>query len=175
MDTGEVQEVRIGWCDAIDGAVRRLGRVLCWTNAVLIAVIIVQVVLRYGFGHGLVALEELEWHLYAVGIMFGISYAMAENSHIRVDILHMRFSRRTKAFWEAFGILVFLVPFIVVVFDHSLDFVYDAWRIGERSDAPSGLPCRWIIKGVIPVSFALLGLTTLTRFARSVAELFRKT
>ncbi len=154
--------------DGIDSGIRKLAHGLMWTNGVLIGVIIVQVVLRYGFGHGLVWLEELEWHLYALGIMFGISYAMVENTHIRVDILHMRFSERTKAKWEIFGILVFLIPFLVVVFHHSLDFVYESWRVSERSDAPAGLPYRWAIKGVIPVSFVLLGLATLSRLIRSV-------
>lgn len=42
-------------------------------------------ILRYGFGHGLVILEELQWHYYALGIMFGASYAMMIDSHIRVD------------------------------------------------------------------------------------------
>lgn len=162
------------FCDAIDNFIRRLGRIMCWSAAVLVAVIILQVILRYGFGHGLVALEELQWHLYALGIMFGISYAMAEDSHIRVDILHMRFSKRTQAKWEIFGIIVFLIPFIVAVFHHSLPFLYDSWRLNERSDAPTGLPWRWAIKAVIPISFALLALTTVSRFFRSIAVLRRK-
>ncbi|NOY45681.1 MAG: TRAP transporter small permease subunit [Deltaproteobacteria bacterium] len=164
---------RIGWCEAIDNGIRRFGHGVMWVNAVLVVVIIVQVVLRYGFGHGLVALEELEWHLYAVGIMFGISYAMVDDSHIRVDILHMRFSPRTKAKWEVFGILVFLLPFLWVVFHHSLAFVYDAWRVGEGSDAPSGLPWRWVIKAVIPLSIGLVGLATVTRLVRAVTFLVR--
>ncbi|GAB4269737.1 MAG: hypothetical protein Kow0092_23870 [Deferrisomatales bacterium] len=162
-----------GVCEAIDGAIRRLGRVVSWTNAVLVGVILLQVVLRYGFGHGLVALEELQWHLYAVGIMFGVSYALVEDSHIRVDIVHMRFSERAKARWEIFGIVVFLLPFLGMVFHQSLPFVYDAWRIGERSDAPLGLPCRWAIKAVIPLSFGLLGLAALSRLVRAIALLRR--
>ncbi|GAB4247575.1 MULTISPECIES: TRAP transporter small permease subunit [Deferrisoma] len=169
--SGNGELPRIGWCEAIDNGIRRLGHVIMWANAVLVAVIIVQVVLRYGFGHGLVALEELEWHLYAVGIMFGISYAMVEDSHIRVDIFHMRFSPRTKAKWEVFGTLVFLLPFLWVVFDHSLPFVADSWRVGEASQAPAGLPWRWLIKGVIPVSVALMMLAAVTRLVRHVVFL----
>jgi TRAP-type mannitol/chloroaromatic compound transport system permease small subunit len=162
------------FCDTIDNAIRRLGTWISWTNALLVGVILLQVVLRYGFGRGLVVLEELQWHLYAVGIMFGLSYSMAADSHIRLDILHMRFSRRTKAIVEIIGILVFLLPFIYLVIDQSLPFVRESWRLGERSDAPSGLPFRWAIKAVIPMSFAMLSLTTLSRLIRSFAALRRK-
>lgn len=161
-----------GILERIDNVVRTLGHVICWANALLIGVIILQVILRYGLGNGQVALEELQWHLYALAVMMGLSYAQVGDSHIRVDIIHMRLSRRTQLFWEVVGILLFLLPFIAVVFWHSLDFVYDSWRTNESSTAPLGLPWRWLIKGVIPVSFGLLALVTLTRLLRSLAALF---
>ncbi len=164
---------RVPIADALDGFILAIGKVAGWANVVLVGVIILQVTLRYGFGRGLVVLEELQWHLYATAVMFGISYALVTDSHIRVDILHMRMSPRTQAFWEVFGILVFLIPFIVVVFDHSIDFLWDSWRINERSDAPLGLPWRWVIKAVIPISFGLLAVATLARLLRALVILVR--
>jgi len=159
--------------DWLDDAIRAIGHVFCWANAVLVAVIILQVVLRYGFHSGLVIFEELQWHLYAIGVMFGISYAQVNDSHIRVDVLHMRFSDRTKRIVEIIGILLFVLPFVYVVFVHSLDFVADSWRTSERSDAPLGLPARWAIKSVIPISFGLLGLAAISRLIRDTVVLAR--
>jgi TRAP-type mannitol/chloroaromatic compound transport system permease small subunit len=67
-----------------------------------------------------------------------------------------------------------LVPFIYIVFIHSLDFVADAWRINEHSDAPLGLPWRWAIKSVIPISFFMLTLATISRFLRDVIFLINE-
>ena len=159
--------------DALDRFVFAVSSVLIWANALLIVAIILQVVLRYGFSHGLVVLEEVQWHLYGMACMFGLAYAQAKDSHIRVDILHMALSTRAKKIVEIVGIFVFLFPFIWVVFDSSLDFLYDSWRINERSDAPSGLPWRWAIKSVIPLSFGLLFIATLSRLIRDVAWLRR--
>ncbi len=159
--------------DTLDGAITRLAQVFCWANAVLIAVIICQVVLRYGFGKGLVALEELEWHLYAFAVMTGLSYALVTDSHVRVDIMHMRLSQRARAWIEIGGIVFLLLPFMVVVFDHSIDFLTDSWRHNERSDAPSGLPWRWAIKALMPISFALLALAVWSRLLRQFALLRR--
>ncbi len=163
----------VPFSDQIDRAVRVIGNGICWAYGLLVFVIILQVVLRYGFGHGLVILEELQWHLYAIGVMFGVAYAQVNDAHIRVDIVHMRLSSRTQRYWEIFGILVFVLPFIAVVFFNSLDFVSESWRIGERSDAPLGLPWRWAIKSVIPISFGLLALAVLSRLWRDVYLLVR--
>lgn len=149
------------------------GRIFAWAYVVLIAVILLQVVLRYGFNHGMVLFEELQWHLYAIGVMFGVSYAQVTDSHIRVDLFHATLSERARFKWEVFGIVFLLFPFIFVVFDSSLPFVYDAWRIGESSASPTGLPYRWLIKSVIPISFALLFLASLARLIRVVAALRR--
>lgn len=152
--------------DQIDQFVIRLGQIISWVYAVLVAVIITQVVLRKGFSAGQIVLEELQWHLYAIGFMFGLSYSQAKDSHVRVDLFYNQFSPRMKHIVEIVGMVTFVLPLIFVVVYHSLDFVYDSWRIGERSDAPAGLPYRWLIKSVIPASFILLGVAVLSRIYR---------
>jgi TRAP-type mannitol/chloroaromatic compound transport system permease small subunit len=162
------------FADVIDAVIHGIGHVIMWTNLVLIAVIILQVILRYGFGRGLVILEELQWHLYALGIMFGASYALTLDSHIRVDIVHARLSEKWRYRWDLFGIIFLLLPFAIMIFHQSLDFVQESWRVNERSDAPLGLPWRWAIKSVIPISFGLLIAATVARAVRIIAILRRK-
>jgi TRAP-type mannitol/chloroaromatic compound transport system permease small subunit len=175
--------------DSIDHFVLAVGRVIAWANVLLIGVIILNVILRYGGRWmqqdlgiemswlfqdlGGPKLEELQWHLYALTVMMGLSYAQSTDSHIRVDIIAEKLSERTVRKWEVFGIVVFLLPFIYMVFSHSLDFVADSWRINEHSDAPAGLPWRWAVKSVIPVSFAMLGLAVLARLARDLMFLVK--
>ena len=107
-------------------------------------------------------------------MLFGVAFAQVKNSHIRVDIFAAKFSENTKRLWEIFGILVFVLPFVWVVFYHSLDFVAESWRLNEHSNAPSGLPWRWIIKSAIPLSFGLLGLAALAHLARNLILLMGK-
>lgn len=158
---------------AIDRLVRRISVGAAWLNALLIAVIILQVVLRYLFGRGMVVLEEIQWHLYATAFMFGMAYVLTEDANIRLDIVHARLSRRSREIIEIFGILFLLMPLIYVFFSHSIDFVGNAWRLGERSDAPMGLPFRWAIKAVIPMSFALLFAAACSRLLKAVFYLSR--
>lgn len=158
--------------DTIDAAIQKITLTIAWVYVFLIVTIIAQVFMRYVLGGGHPKLEELQWHFYAVGIMFGLSYTQTLNSHIRVDVVAGLLSRKARTCWEVFGILFLAFPFIFVVFYNSLDFVYESWRVNESSDAPIGLPWRWAIKSVIPISFAFLAAALTTRLIRCLVELF---
>jgi TRAP-type mannitol/chloroaromatic compound transport system permease small subunit len=68
---------------------------LLWT--VLMLVIVVQVVARYAFGQGSIMMEELQWHLYAIGFMLGLSFTEVK----RAQCAHRRAGR--EAFARARG------------------------------------------------------------------------
>lgn len=140
----------------INKVIETIGRWSSALNVILIAMIITQVVLRYGFGLGMVQLEELQWHLYAVNVVFGMAYCQSVDSHIRLDIIHDKLSRRTKEWIEIIGIIILLMPLIYVIFMHSIDFLWEAIRTDERSDSPMGLCCRWVPKGLIPIAMIMM-------------------
>ena len=169
----ETQNTPNTFSDAIDRLIKKIGFGLMWANCIVIVVIIIQVVLRYGFGHGLVLLEELQWHFYAVAFMFGLSYAVTTDSHVGMDLVFEKMSPKWQCRWDIFGILFLLLPFAALICYQSLDFVHESWRLNERSVAPQGLPWRWAIKSVVPLSFALLVLSALSRLIRTIATLRR--
>lgn len=154
--------------------VQRLGQGISFVYLILMGVIVLQVVLRYGFAQGLVILEELQWHLYAVGFMFGLSYVQVQDAHIRIDLVYKRFPKKTQEWITILGICFFLIPFIILVFYHSLHFVSWSWAHSERSMSPRGLPFRWAIKAVIPISFGLLALSVQPRLMRAIRFLRNK-
>ena len=113
---------------------------------------------------------ELRWraarHLYSFGFLLGLGYAYQADAHIRVDVLHERFRHRTKAWIELYGILLLLLPFIALVLIYSVPFVASSFEAGEVSNAPGGLPLRWLIKAALPLGFFLLLLTAGARLIR---------
>ncbi len=160
-----------GLSSFLDRVILVIGNAGSWLIAVLIVAVLVQVVLRYLFQKSFVKLEELQWHLYAVIIMLGLAYAFVKDSHIRLDIMHSRFSKPTREKIEIIGIVSLLWPMIFIFFMHSLSFVAESFRVGEGSDAPMGLGCRWIIKSVIPIAFFLLFCASIARLIRAVSYL----
>ena len=81
----------------VDAGIRRVGEVLSWIWLLLLLTIVVNVVLRYAFSEGRIELEELQWHLYSIGFLVGMSYAYQADAHVRVDVLHERMSPRLRA------------------------------------------------------------------------------
>ena len=157
---------------AIDGVINRIGRIVSWVWLALLIVIVTNVTLRYVFGEGRVEFEEIQWHLYSLGFLVGLSFAYSGDNHVRVDVLHERLSPRRKAWIELYGILLLLLPFLVLIIVFSLPFVADSFRFSEISQAPGGLPYRWVIKAVLPFGFFLLLLATLSRLSRVWTFLF---
>ncbi len=169
----ETVETPNRFSDAVDGLIRRIGHVVMWANCMVIFFIILQVILRYGFGHGLVVMEELQWHFYAVAFMVGLSYAVMTDSHVGMDLIYGKLSPKWQCRWDIFGILILLLPFASLLCYQSLDFVHESWRLNESSVAPQGLPWRWVIKSVIPLSFGLVALAGISRLIRTIATLRR--
>jgi TRAP-type mannitol/chloroaromatic compound transport system permease small subunit len=52
----------------------------------------------------------------------------------------------------------------------SWGYVGQAWAVDEASPDPGGIPHRWVVKGLIPLGFALLALQTLAAATRRVIE-----
>ena len=156
----------------IDNFISIIGRGLVFIWLILLAVIVVNVISRYVFSQGHIELEELQWHLYSIGFIFGISYAYQSDAHIRVDMLYENFSDPIKAWIELYGTLLFLVPFIILILVFSIQFVSSSWAVGEVSSAPGGLPFRYLIKAALPTGFLLLLLAVVSRLTRIFQFLF---
>ncbi len=177
--SGETYQVPV--TELLNKFIKRVVEAVAWLNFALIIVILVTVILRYGFhrnglllGWGLVPMEELEWHLYSVPFMFGLAYAIANDSHIRIDIIHMNLSKRLQHCFEIFGIVFLLMPFLLIMLDFSFDYALYSFAHNESSQSPSGLPHRWIIKSVIPLSMSLMIVATLARLIQELVLLFQQ-
>ena len=129
-----------------------------------------DVIMRYFFHNSSVAMQELEWHFFAIIILFGIAVSLKEEAHVRVDFLFERFSDRVQAVINIFGTFFFLLPLALLITAGSFTFVHDSWMIGEISEDPGGLPYRWLIKGMIPLSFSFLIFSAIGYILRNIRK-----
>jgi TRAP-type mannitol/chloroaromatic compound transport system permease small subunit len=147
--------------------VDRIGRVTGWCAFALVVLMSFNVLLRYLFRTGSVAMQELEWHLMAPICLLGLSYALLHDGHVKVDIFYGRFSERARRIVDLVSmILVCLVVALLIYL--SLPYVEQSYRIGEKSPDPGGLTHRWILKALLPLGFALLLIQSLAALLRSL-------
>src|SRR5512134_2467951 len=139
--------------DRLERAVELIGRATAWLGLALVLLMAANVLLRYLFRIGSVWSQELEWHLMVPLVLFGMSYGILKDGHLRVDILYVKFGARTRL-WVDFVAAVLLMLVALATFWLSLPYVEQAF--GEVSNDPGGLPYRWILKAFIPAGFAVL-------------------
>lgn len=115
-----------------------------------------DVIMRYFFNDVSIGMQELEWHLFAAMFMFGIAYTLKEDAHVRVDIFYDAMSAKKQAIINIFGSIVLALPITLLILHYSWDYTYEAYQMGEGSGDPGGLPHRWIVRSVIPLSSIFL-------------------
>lgn len=156
-----------------EAIVETSGRAVAWLVVAIVVLVTVDVGSRYLLHRGSVAIQELEWHLFALTFLLGAGYTLKHDGHVRVDLLyrHPRVGERARLTIDLVGTVVLLVPFCVLVIVESWPFVVDAFRFKERSPDPGGLPRRWLLKAAIPLGFALILLQAFANVVRIVDRL----
>jgi len=145
-----------------------IGKILAIIMLLMILNVLFDVVMRYFFHNSSVGMQELEWHLFSVIILFGMGYALNEEAHVRVDFLYDDFSKKTKAYINIFGSIFFLIPVALIIIFGSFEFVMDAYNINEISEDPGGLTHRWVIKTMIPLGFIFLILSSFVYIIKNI-------
>lgn len=131
------------------------GRATSWLALVIVVLMAVNVLLRYLFSYGTVWAQELEWHLLAPLILFGMSYALLHGEHVRVDVLYANFSPRKKLYVDLLSAALSVVISVIIIW-LSMKYVQQAYVINEQSSDPGGLSHRWLLKALIPLGFFFL-------------------
>jgi TRAP-type mannitol/chloroaromatic compound transport system permease small subunit len=152
--------------DCLDTAIDRIGRVTGWCSLAIVLVMAYNVLLRYFFHTGSVAMQELEWHLMAPICMLGLSYAILKDGHVQVDILYGRFPQRLQRIIQLVS-TVLVVAVIAILLKLSIPYVMQSYNIGEKSPDPGGLTHRWIVKGMLPAGFTLLLVQSIAAMLRA--------
>lgn len=145
-----------------------------WLCVAMIATVFLDVILRYAFRGGSIAMQELEWHFFAAMFLLGAAYTMREDANVRVDIWYSRMEPKARAAVNLCGTLVFVFPMAAVIIYSSWDFVAYAYAIKEGSPDPGGLPYRFVIKAVLPLAWFLVMLQAAAVAVRSLSQLLER-
>jgi TRAP-type mannitol/chloroaromatic compound transport system permease small subunit len=158
----------IEWTEKIN---YKLGTAVSWLILVLILIISYDVIVRYLFQSSSVAMQELEWHLFAIIFLLSAGYTLKIDDHVRVDVFYSRFSEKKQAWINLFGTLFFLIPFCIILIISSENFVLISFKVGETSPDAGGLPARYILKAFIPISFFFLLLQGIAIAFKSIIKI----
>lgn len=160
-------------CRTIDTMSEWTGRAIAWLVLLMVLIIVYDISMRYFFQIGSVALQELEWHLFAMLFLIGAAYTLKHDGHVRVDILYQShwMGARGRAIVDIFGTVFLLFPFCILIIVSSGAFVGNSFSIAEGSPDPGGLPYRFVLKAMIPAAFILLILQGISQLVQAILQL----
>lgn len=160
--------------DAIDRLNAALGRFCGWIALLLVMTELLIVILTGNFQIGSIKLQESIFYLNSLIFLGASGYALATDSHVRVDIFYRGFTETTKAWINFWGTIVFLMPFLIFLWSIVIPYVATSWRIQESSFETSGLPLVFILKSLLLLFVVTLTLQGLSVIIRSLRLIWRR-
>lgn len=151
----------------IDSISEWTGRIFCWVLAGILLLIVFEVISRRFFHSPFVWHIGVTVQLYAFNFLIVAAYTLLHNAHVSIDILYMRFSKRTKAILDVITYCIFFFPFFIVILYRGIDYAGKSWEIYERTWGASNLPL-YPIKTVIPIMAFLVLLQGAAIFIRKL-------
>ncbi len=155
----------------IDALIENFAKIAAFLVLSLSFLVVYDSLNRYLFSSGSVSLQELEWHIFDIIFLLGLSYALKHDAHVRVDIFYSQFSDKTKAVINIISSLFLILPFIGIILYVSYDYIALSYNQNEISADPGGLAYRYMIKSMMVVGFILLGLQSISDIFKNIKVL----
>jgi TRAP-type mannitol/chloroaromatic compound transport system permease small subunit len=159
----------------IDWTTTKIGQATWWLTLFMVAVGVINVVTRYvgraiGMRLGGTIYIALQTYAFDMIFLLGAAYLLRVDGHVRIDLIYSNVSRRTRAWIDIFGTLVFLFPLCYMGIVLSRPYVANSWRQLEINRNAGNIPV-YPIKTMIIVAFALLAIQGISELIKNAAFL----
>lgn len=145
------------------------GELVAYWSIIAVFVYYYEVIARYVFN------SPTNWAHESMFLMFGMQYLLAggyvlrEGAHVRVDVIYMHFSKRTKAITDVITSTFFFI-FMLTLFTTGFIFFNDSFQVNEVSFTEWAIH-YWPIKFALPLGAFLLFLQGIAQLAKDIAVL----
>jgi TRAP-type mannitol/chloroaromatic compound transport system permease small subunit len=141
-----------------------VGRAVSLLFLALIATVCIDLFTRFFTGKSTDWAFDINYMIYGTNFMLAGAYAMKHNAHVRVDVLYMKFSPRTRAVLECIFLVLIMIPLCsFMLYSTWTDFMISV-EAREVSIVSSWHPPVYHYKAVMPLAFALLSLQSIAQF-----------
>lgn len=150
----------------IEGLSLWVGRAFGWCILILTLSVSYEVFVRYVLNAPTVWAFDMMVQMYGALFLMAGAYALAQDSHVRGDVLYRLFSVRWQARVDFVLYLLFFFPGIIALFWFGWDIAADSWRYKEVSwNSPARIQI-YFFKTLIPAAGLLLILQGLAELVR---------
>ena len=164
---------------ALDIWIVKIGNVIGWLYLLAVGISIFEVIMRYGFNRPTAWVHETTLMLVGIGMLWGGSYCMAEDRHIRVTVVRDALPLKLRAVVDVIvGILTlfFCAGLAWAGYIMTSKALFDptgAFHI-QRSGSALNSPAPGVVKTVLFIVIILMTLQAIQQLWRKVAILLGK-
>ena len=149
------------------------GRSVRWLSMLLVLVMTMEVVMRYGFNHPTMWAYESSLQLGCAMYVLAYTYAQRHDAHVRVDVFYTHLSPRGKAMVNAIcGLLMFL-PVVLFIASASWAWTIKSWKIQEKMVETYWYPPYYPLRTVVSIGWTMLALQGMAGIIRSFYMVIR--
>lgn len=138
-----------------------MGKIVSFLIYPIMLVLVFEVVMRYFFESPTIWAHETSCMLYGTHFILGGAYALRHDAFVNVEVLYMKFSKRTKAIVDLFSWTLFYI-FVGVLLWESIPWAWESMMFLEYSDSTWG-PWVWPVKWTIPFGALFMLLQGMTK------------
>ena len=150
--------------DVIDSGNEWLGRVSSFLVLFVVAIVTMEVTLRYGFHSPTIWAWDVNIQLFAAFVFLGAGYHLLHRTIVTVDVLYNRFPPKVRAFADVLTYLCCLT-FCAVIIWGGTTMAVKSWAVLETSRTYFEPPL-YFIKTLIPVAGVLMAAQWTRQFIR---------
>jgi TRAP-type mannitol/chloroaromatic compound transport system permease small subunit len=147
------------------------GMLAAWVVVPLIFATAFEVFSRYLFNAPTIWSFELGYMAMGTHFLLGAAYTLREGGHIRIDIFYNAFSARTKAWVDALGFLMLMLPASWWLSYALWNYAAAAYLSGEGSGQSAWNPVIWPFRMVFFSGFLLFALQGTVQLLKALAAL----
>ncbi|MEY2994176.1 MAG: hypothetical protein RL357_1111 [Pseudomonadota bacterium] len=125
-----------------------------------------EVTARYLFNMPTIWVHESSFLLFGMQYMLGGAYGLLHGSHVRVDVIYTRLTRRTQAAIDVFTSVFFFI-FVIAMCTTGTRFFLESVAMDERSVETWQIQ-YWPVKGMMLLGAILIVLAGIARLIKDI-------
>ncbi len=153
--------------EILEGIIKVTGYLSALLLIILAFFVCYNAAMRYFINFSSIALQEAEWHLFAVSFLLAIPYTLQMNKHIRLDIFYQYYRSVLRHYLWIIVNLFFIIPLSLIILHYGSDFAMLSYQQNEISES-GGLTHRYIIKAMPVFAFSLMFMQSYAEILKSI-------
>jgi TRAP-type mannitol/chloroaromatic compound transport system permease small subunit len=145
-----------------------MGKAFAWCIVILMGGTVYEVVMAYVFNAPTLWNFDFSMQMYGAILMMSGAYTLAQEAHVRGDVIYRLFSNRVQASIDFVLYFIFFFPGVIALAFYGYEYAALAWKIKETSWSSPAQIQIYMVKAMIPCAGVLLTIQGLSELLRCI-------